>query len=90
MFDLETHIGFTIVCVMAGAIFWLDDEGIAGRADLERQFEYDQFGLPDYDAERIGRDQLREKSRKTALFAGKVLMVCGLALALALAVRLAI
>lgn len=64
--------------VLAGAVFWLFDEFLAERADIERQVENAPF--PDYVGDGSDRNERRRSYEKTASGVGKVLILAGILL----------
>jgi hypothetical protein len=86
LLDPATHWVAMVACLIAGAAFWLFDDFIAERTDIER--EVDNAPFPDYEAERSGRDERRETYAKTARGAGKGLLVLAAALGVLMAIRL--
>jgi hypothetical protein len=87
-FDVGTHIGFTVVCLVVGATLWLADDFIAERADLDRELPYDFNGVQRPDQDRSDRDAFREKAANTTQYAGKLLLAAGVLLGAGLAARL--
>jgi hypothetical protein len=85
---VEVHAGFVILFLVAGAVLWLGDGFLSERADVDRDMQFGQMGLPDLDRERIGRSELREVNERTFRVAGKGAVAIGAVLALVLAVRL--
>lgn len=87
MFGLDAHVGLMILALLAGIAFWLGDEFIAERTDINRQID-----PLDIAAQLDNRDQYsrREAYVQTARRVGKGLVVIGIGLAVLLAVRLAL
>lgn len=87
MFSLSIHAAVTILTLIAGATFWLADDFIAERNDIEREIDLIERIAP---SDTRDRDTRRADYAKTARQTGIWLLCAGGVLAVLFAIRLAL